>query len=360
MHFKDAPMLLGPSRFNQLAALRNDPMGMILRVSDHRAPIVRLRMPGGTIGVATSPETLHDVLVAKARSFEKSPVLRLALEPLAGKGLFTSEGELWRKQRRLMAPMFQPQQLGHYATCMRECAERVASELRDGEVVDIAHETMRIAMSVAGKSLFDSDTFDDADQLGAAITVALRWANDASASMSVIFQGMIRTRLSILADRLPAPLQGLATSAVLALDKTILWPGKRTTELRDAMAVLDARVARMIDERRKATEPRADLLTRLLDARDEDDGSRMSDKQVRDEILTLFVAGHETTATALAWSLYFLARDPACYKQIRDEVDALPGEITVADLPRLHYALKVFKESLRIHPPIYLLSLIHI
>lgn len=355
MHFRDAPMLPTASRFGHLAEVRRDPFGLLERACAERGGLVRLRLPGGPIGVVLSPAYLHEVLVTKAKSFEKSPVLRIVLEPLAGLGLFTSEGELWRKQRRVMAPLFQHHELERYAACMQACAEQAASEWRDGETIDVFRETTRITMSIAGRSLFDSDMFGDADEIGAAITTALAWANEASASLLIILQTRLRTRVMLAKDDLPAPVRGAAARLLDALERPILLPSRRSRELRAALDVLERRVERMIADRREGGPARADLLTALLRARDEDDGSRMSDKQVRDEILTLFIAGHETTATALAWSLHLLARHPEALRRARAEVDSLGGRrASFADLPKLGYCLKVFKEALRLYPPIYL------
>ena len=137
--------------------------------------------------------------------------------------------------------------------------------------------------------------------------------------------------------------------------------GRRHREFRQAIRYLDARVQRMIDERRRATARGSsdlpqDLLSRLLEASDDVDTGhpKMSDRQVRDEVLTLFVAGHETTATGLAWTLYAAVRDRTIYARMRDEVDALGKRPTPEDLPRLGYCLRAFKEALRVYPPVYM------
>jgi cytochrome P450 len=139
----------------------------------------------------------------------------------------------------------------------------------------------------------------------------------------------------------------------------ILWPTARNRELRSALDVLDTRVARMIAERRARPGSQRDLLSLLLDARDED-GHAMSDKQVRDEVVTLFVAGHETTATGLAWSLMLLAQHRDVYDRVRSEVDAIGRVPTFEDLPRLSLTLRVFKEALRLYPPVYMFGRISI
>jgi cytochrome P450 len=355
MHFLEAPELAGARPvLGHLQAVREDPLGMLRRISREQVDVLRVQMPGRPVGIALSPAALHDVLVARAKSFEKSPVLRVSLEPLAGQGLFTSEGELWRTQRKLMAPLFPQREIERYAACMQGSAAQGARGLADGAVVDVARETTRITMSVAGRALFDTDMFGEAEGIGAAITTALAWANEQSSSILVILQTQLRTALVGLREGLPAQLQGPSGELVAALDKALLLPGERSRRLREAVAFLDRRVERMIADRRASSLDRSDLLTALLVARD-DDGARMSDKQVRDEILTLFVAGHETTATGLAWSLYLLVKHPEALARVRAEVDALGGrDVGFADLPGLSYTLQVFKESLRIYPPIFM------
>ncbi len=325
------------------------------RVADEQHDLVRVRFPLQTLLVANGPKALYDVLVGQAKSFEKSPVLRTALYPLAGDGLFTSEGQLWRRQRKLMSPMFRHKALADYATMMGGCAERAVAAWTDGEHIDAAREMTCVAMSVAGKTLFDADTFSEADELGAALTTALHWANDQISAPSLIAQARLKTLLLLARPHAPPALHPWMDRAADKLLHPILWPGERTDALRAALRVLERRVERMIADRRRAEEPPPDLLTQLLQARDEDDGSVMSDKQIRDEILTLFIAGHETTASGLAWSLYLLARHPDAHARARAEADALPrDQVGFDELPRLPYCLKVFKEALRMYAPIYL------
>lgn len=337
----------------QFRMLRNDRIGGLLSFNEQHGDVGRFSFVFGDIVIANAPELVHDVLVTRASSFIKSPVLRGALFPLAGDGLFTSEGELWRRQRKVMAPLFRPSSLGGFANDMTSCAARAATTWTDGSVVDMARETTRITMAIAGRTLFDTDTFDDADELGAALTTALEWAGVQSSSVTLMAQARLSIGVNLLADRLPDKLATWARSASVRLVEPILWPGERTRELKRAVAVLDERVSRMIAERRATATSRHDLLSLLLSARD-DDGNAMSDRQVRDEVLTLFVAGHETTASGLAWALMLLAKHPAIYRDLRAEVDALGRVPTAEDLPRLGLALRVFKEALRIYPPVYM------
>lgn len=339
----------------QMKLMKSDRLGGLRRFNDHPGDIGRFAFLFGDIVLVNTPELVHEVLVAKAKAFEKSPVLRGALHPLVGQGLFTSEGDLWKRQRKLMAPMFQQGAIRHFAEDMTACAERAATSWREGEVVDMARETTRITMAVAGRTLFSEDLYSDADELGEALTTALDWVGEQSSAVTLIAQARVSIGLELLADRLPGEaLRGAVRSLADRAIVPILWPGERTRKLKAALDLLERRIHQMIAERRGAASPPRDLLTLLLEARDEDDGGVMTDRQVRDELLTLFVAGHETTATALAWALMLLAQHPQVYARLRAEVDALGRIPTADDLPRLPLALRVFKESLRLYPPVYL------
>jgi cytochrome P450 len=334
--------------------MRDDRLGGLLRFNETTGDIGRFAFVFGSVVLVNTPELIHDVLVTKAKSFEKSPILRGSLHPLAGQGLFTSEGDLWRRQRKLMAPMFQHGALRHFAEDMTSCADRAARTWRDGQVVDMARETTRITMAIAGRTLFSEDLFGDADELGAALTTALDWAGVQSSSLTLIVQARVSIGLELVADRLPASLGARARALADRAIVPILWPGERTRTLQAALDLLESRVHGMIADRRGSKASPRDLLTLLLEAKDDDDGGVMTDKQVRDELLTLFVAGHETTATALAWSLMLLAQHPEIYVRVRAEVDAVGRVPTVDDLPRLGLCLRVFKEALRLYPPVYL------
>jgi len=326
----------------------------ITREIDH---IGRLHFATRDLVVVNSPSAAHEVLVTKAKAFEKSPVLRAALSPLAGEGLFTAGGALWRRQRRLIAPVFHHSKIDAFARAMVECAEHTSRSWKDGSEILVATETTRIAMDVAGRTLFGIDTTDEADAIGHALTVALEWVDIASRSMPLALQVELRLALLARADG-DGAFARVLREICDRLEPPILWPTARTREMTRAIALLDERVQRMIDERRAANDAsREDLLSHLLQARDDDDGSGMSDKQMRDEILTLFVAGHETTANGLAWSIYALARHPALYAKARATVDALGGASpTLADLDRLEYLGCVFKEALRLYPPVYVIA----
>ena len=353
MHVMDIPALSGATRTGHLHALRDDRFGLFRRLNRECGDLGRATVLGIPLLFANGPEVLHEVLVEKARSFIKSPGLRGPLKPIAGEGLFTSEGELWRQQRKLMAPLFTHARIERYAAAMAECASHAIADLRAGESLDAARLTTHIAMRIAGKTLFDIDTLDEADELGAALTVTLDWASDQSVSFLYTAQLWTVGTLRQLAGRLPQPHRARVESQLEPRLAPVRWPGEETRRFEAALAVIHGRVDRMIADRRASGTTRPDLLSMLLGARDES-GDPMGDKQVRDEIVTLFIAGHETTATALAWSLYLLARHPEALARARAEARSLPGQIVQSrDLPALGYCLRVFKEAMRLYPPIY-------
>ncbi|MBX3187714.1 MAG: cytochrome P450 [Labilithrix sp.] len=340
--------------FGQQLRMNADRLGALLRFNDQCGDIGRLPFVIGTVILVNTPELIHDVLVAKAKAFEKSPVLRTALRPLAGQGLFTSEGDLWRRQRKLMSPLFQPANLTHFADDMTSSAVRAAATWRDGDVVDIARETTRIAMAIAGRTLFDVDMFEESDELGEALTTALDWAGDESSSLTLIVQSRVKLALEMISDKAPgARLAGGLRALAERAEEPILWPGERSRALQKALDVLERRVARMIADRHDSPRERRDLLSLLLAARSED-GEPMDERQVRDEVLTLFVAGHETTANALAWSLMLLAQHPDVLARVRAEVSAIGRVPRHDDLPKLPLSLRVFKEAMRLYPSVYL------
>jgi len=346
------PLLSGAAWSGHAREFLQDRLGLLGRLGRECEPLVRVRFGRKDILAGNSPAYAHELLVEKARSFGKSLSLRIPYQPLAGEGLFTSEGELWKRQRRLMAPLFAPAQLEEYGACMVELAERAADRWRDGQLIDVGLEMTRITMAVVGRALFDAETFDEADELGRALTTALDWANGHLGKLGLFLQ-MTLYELCERRERAGTPILGRwAAQARAALARPRLLGGGDQPEVAEALARLDGRIQQMIDERRRAGLTRRDLLTRLLAVRDLDvtagEAAAMSDRQVRDEAVTLFAAGHETTATALTWSFYLLARHPAAWRRLQEEADA--------GTPGLPFGTRVFKESMRLYPPIYMLG----
>ncbi|MFT3773237.1 MAG: cytochrome P450 [Minicystis sp.] len=357
MDFEAMPLAPGADgMLGHLAGFRANRMAMLSLVARQKEPVMRLRIPAPGVRALTAnhPDVVQEMLVEKVKHFHKSDMLRFSLYELAGEGLFTSNGELWRRQRKLMAPLFTPRALEAYAADMVACTRRTVDAWRDGQELPLSRETTRLTMGIAGKTLFDADTFSEADEIGRALTVALDWTGWAVGRPFALGHVILKRAAERLAARTTGPVREVCERAERRFRRPILHLGERGRELSRAIAFLDDHVQKMIDDRRRtAGTGRSDLLSRLLEARDEDDGATMSDRQVRDEVLTLFVAGHETTATGLAWTIYLACQSPEVYAAMVREADAVGDAPGVSDLPRLDLCLRAFKEALRLYPPVY-------
>ncbi len=245
---------------------------------------------------------------------------------LLGEGLLTSEGEFHLRQRRLAQPAFHRQRIAAYATTMVEYAARACDQWRAGETRDVARDMMRLTLAIAGKTLFDADVEGEADEIGEALTTTFELFN------------RLTLPFAQLLERLPLP---------------------ATRRFQKARERLDATIYRIIDERRASGADRGDLLSMLIAVRDEEgDGTGMTDEQLRDEAMTIFLAGHETTANALTWTWYLLSQHPDIEARFHAEVDeVLKGEPpTAEDFPRLPYTEMVFAEAMRLYPPAWIIG----
>ncbi|MDQ2714351.1 MAG: cytochrome P450 [Chloroflexota bacterium] len=298
-----------------------DRLRLYSRIAAECGPVGGFHFGPFPIILFNAPEYVQAILIEHANDFEKGRLLRNTFRPVVGNGIFTSEGEFHRQQRKLMAPSFQPRQVASYAECMVDYGERIQQGWCDGAVIDINRQMTAITLSIIGKTLFDADVFNETDELVKALTTIIRY----------------------IAHQLSAFI-------ILPLD----WPTPRNLRTQQAIQVIRTRIQRMIAERRNTgDDERNDFLSLLLKARDEE-GKQMDDEQVRDESVTLFRAGHETTAAALTWAWYLLATHPAIYQRMQQEIDAvLQGRRpTYADLASLPYSLQVFKEAMRLYPPV--------
>jgi cytochrome P450 len=279
--------------------------------------IVTMRYYSFRVYFISHPDYIEQVLVTDNRKFIKGRILRKNRQ-LFGNGLLTSEGDFWLRQRRLAQPAFHRGRIASYADTMVRYASRIASEWSDGEERDLHAEMMRLTLSIVAKTLFDADVDREAKRVGHALEAIMRLNSD--------FRKLILTP-----TWLPTPRKIRATIATAKLNRIIY---------------------RFIEERRASGVDNGDLLSMLLAARD-DDGSRMTDRQLRDEAITIFLAGHETTANALAWTWMLLAQNPIVEAKLHEELDrVLGGRVpTVDDLPNLRYTNHVVTESLRLYPP---------
>ena len=265
------------------------------------------------------PDLIRDLLVTNHAKFIKGRALQRA-KGLLGEGLLTSEKEFHLRQRRMIQPAFHRNRINEYAKAMIEFGEKMSSEWRDGEVRNIDKEMMRLTLWIVGKTLFSANVEDEAMEVGKAMTTIVS-----------MFNFMLFPFSEIL-EKLPLP------------------PLKK---LKNARNTLDEVIYKIIDERRKSGEDTGDLLSMLLMAQDEETGNAMTDKQVRDECLTLFLAGHETTANALTWTFYLLSQNPASEAKFHAELAEILGDkpITPEDYPRLKYTEQILAESMRLFPP---------
>jgi cytochrome P450 len=312
----------GRPLLGHLPEFQRDQLGFYARCAREYGDLVPVRFGRNPAILVFHPDAIEEVLVTRNRDFVKSPGVRL-LRGLLGDGLLLSEGDLWLRQRRLVQPAFHRQRIAGYGDVMAAHAARRVAGWKEGEIVDVHEEMMALTQGIVAKTLFDADVSDEAHAVG-----------DASRILAQDFGA----RLSSLRQLLPAWL-----------------PTPRNLKVRRAIRRLDDIVYRMIAGRRQRPEDRGDLLSILLAARDADDGSAMTDRQVRDEVMTLFMAGHETTAVALSWTWYLLARSPAEDARLAGELGTVLGDRApaVTDLPALRYAELVITESMRLYPPAY-------
>jgi len=268
------------------------------------------------------PDLIESVLVKNYQNFLKDRVVRNS-RWFFGEGLLTNEGESWRRQRRLSQPAFHRERVSSYARVMTDYTREMLAHWRDGEVRDIHQEMMQLTLRVVVRCLFGVE----ADEIGAV-----------SAAMNTIMRNTTGLRMLLPPSARYVPLPSMI-------------------EFRRAVRRLDETVYRIIETRRRDERDSGDLLSMLIEARDED-GSRMSAEQLRDEVLTFLLAGHETTALALSWAWHLLGRHPEVEARLEDELGAkLQGRAPAfSDLAALNYTERVLKEVLRLYPPAWSLA----
>jgi cytochrome P450 len=299
-----------------------DPVALLCQAHREHGDFARMRFGPFDYFMVNDAEALQHVLVQGAKRYVKSRSYA-GIKLVLGQGLLTSEGEFWKRQRRLAQPAFHHQRLRGFADTMASCTSdmlpRWDSLAASGEVFDLHAEMMRLTFRIVGLTLFSTDVEGDAQAVGNALGVALDFANEYVNEVV----------------RLP------------------IWlPTPRNVRFRRALATLDQLVFRLIDEHRRGPE-RGDLLAMLMQATDESGQERMNDRQLRDEVMTLVLAGHETTANALGWTWRLLAEHPQVLARLRTEADSVLGDRAprIEDVPKLEYAERVLNESMRLYPP---------
>lgn len=317
-----SPLAPGPrGRFllGHLPELRRDPLEFLVSCARDYGDVARYRVLHVDACLLSHPDDIETVLHTNSQNFVKGRSLR-ASRALLGNGLLNSEGEVWRRQRRMVQPAFQRDRIAVHGSVIVDHTRRLIDAWRPGETLDVHQAMTRLTMQIITEALFGARVEREAEEVIAALHV---------------FHEQYRAGL-LLSARIPTP---------------------GNLRLKRAVRRLDGIIYRIIGERRADREETSDWLSLLLRAQD-DTGGRMTDRQLRDEVMTLFVAGHETLAASLSWTFYLLSEHPAVEAKLAAEIEAVLGgrTPTVADLPQLKYAERVVKESLRLYPPAWALS----
>jgi cytochrome P450 len=281
--------------------------------------LVPLRFLRKRILFVNHPDYIAHVLATSHRKVVKGVVHRTD-HTLIGDGLSLSEGDCWRHERRMMQPSFHRERIAAHGEIMVGLAERMSETWRDGETRDLCVDLSKLTVAIVATTLFGIDIRGDAEELPGTLAIALEFRNARARSLQLL-----------LPDRLPTP---------------------TNLRMRSARRRIDVVVQRIIDARRTAGDDRGDLLSMLLGARDED-GRGMTDQDVRNQVLTIFVGGSETVANLLSWVWYLLSQHPEVEARLLAELEVVLGgrSPTVSDLPRLPYAGRVVSEALRLYPP---------
>jgi len=323
----DLPAPPGPrggAPIRALLGFRRDPLALLEGMKARYGDVVQWRVGTYRFYLVAHPELARQVLVTRNRAFTKSRALKRA-RVLLGNGLLTSEGDFHLRQRRMAQPAFHRERIAALADDMVAISARAAAGWRHGETVDVGREMNRMTLAIAAETLFGARVEGEADDIGRALTDALG-----------LFK-RLSNPIGPLLDHIPVP---------------------ATVRFRRARERLDSTILRIIADRRGGGE-RGDLLGMLLAARDvEGDGGGMTDEQLRDETLTIFLAGHETTANALAWTWHLLGANPEAEARFHAELDSVlggrvPGAAHAAALP---YTRGVFAEAMRLYPPAYVIG----
>jgi cytochrome P450 len=307
-----------------LPQFRRDRLAFFSRCAHEYGDFVSLRFGPRRIILVSDPAAIEEVLVTHNQNYIKHFALRFNMMVL-GKGLLTSEGDFWLRQRRLAQPAFQKQRIVSFGNVMVEYGQRMLDTWQPGRTVDVLTEMMEVTLRIAAKVLFDADAARAAHEVGEAVHTA---------------QECFINRFN---SSLPVPLY---------------VPTPRNLRFRAAVRRLDSVIYGFIKQRRSSGADKDDLLSRLLHAQEEDGSGRMTDQQLRDEAMTLFLAGHETTALTLAWAWYALATHPQEETKLVAEVqDVLAGRPpSVADWPRLRHTERIVQEAMRLYPPAYVIG----
>jgi cytochrome P450 len=304
-----------------LREVRRDQLGYEKWLAQEYGDVVHVRFANRHAYLISNPEDIRKVLVEEADKYYKAPIYHLLLSRFLGNGLLTSEGDFWKRQRKLSQPAFHTKRIQAYAETMVDFTRNMLNTWAANQVHIVNHDMMRLTLSIVVKTLFNSEIGEEANQIGEALTTVLEATNEGSQSLFFMLPEWI--------------------------------PLLRNIRNKRGVRQLDDVIMPIINARRGSSEDTGDLLSMLLIAQD-DDGSGMTDKQLRDEVVTIVLAGHETTANALTWTWYLLSQHSEVEAKLHAEVDrVLGGRVpTLDDLRQLEYTDMIVKEALRMYPPI--------
>ena len=303
-----------------LFSFRRDSIGFLKRLAGEYGDIVHFKIGPIRIVLLNHPDLIKEVLTTQHRNFVKGRPLEMAKE-LLGEGLLTSEGDFHKRQSRLIQPAFHRHMIESYVPALTKCVTQLMNSWKENMTVDIKEKMTNMSIAIAGKTLFGSDTEQEAGEINQALDTA-----------------------TSLFGRIPLPFSEFLLKLPL--------PG--TARFYKAKARLDKTIYRMIDERRRTKVEKRDLLSLLIQSHDEEG---MTDQQVRDEAITLFLTAFDTTSTALTWTWYLLSQNPEAEAELHEELDrVLNGRVpTVHDIAQLKFTRMVLGESMRLYPPSYVI-----
>lgn len=313
--------------FGSMADLQRDRLTFSMELARNYGDVAFFRMGPLPLYMVYHPDGIRHILVDNKRNYDKNTPVFGLLKGLLGNGLLLSDGDFWLRQRRLMQPIFHRERINGFARIMTGAADKILTEWQPyaggNQVLDVSREMMRLTLDIACRSLFSMDIQRETSAVAGAVDVFLE---DFTFRFDHPFYPP---------ERVPTP---------------------HNRRFRGAVAVLDRIVYGMIARRRQDTGSYDDMLSLLLEARDEETGEGMTDKQIRDELVTLLTAGHETTANALTWAFYLLSTHPDVERRLHAEVDAVLGGRTpqADDLAKLEYTRRVIDETLRLYPPAWI------
>lgn len=318
---KTAPGPRGDTFLGSTLDFKERPAQFIKYVADAYGDVTRFKIAGGYWYMLTHPEDVHDAMTKRANIFLKPAIAKRLWEEFLGDGILTTEGEVWERQHRLMVPAFHHKRIQSYGDTMGAYTRRMIDRWSPNSQVDISEAMVALTLEIVAKTLFDADVSDGTSTVGSA--------------MRILQQEMVNHIL------MPLPVPHW-------------WPSEANKRKVKALKDIEDIVLNVVTERRKTGEDTGDLLSMLLHATDET-GDRLSDKELRDQSMTLFFAGHETTAHSMTWAWYLFAKHPEITQRLQADIDRVTqGEpLNVKHLPQLPFLDQCVKEAMRLLPSVW-------